>query len=641
MAKQKSEIEKNALTVESPRLTVMPRVLKADTFLVLADAAKELEDEFANIYLAAPGAPGGGLAIQPPFFPRQLKEWVKHNNILNQCVQAMEVNIDGTGHEFVPADDEKQIDPKEEQAATAFFNEPYPGTTFISARRLLRQDMESIGWGAFEILRTMDQSIVGFRHIEGQTLRMVYLNKPQMIQRTITRNGQEVNIQALERPRRWIQVINGGAGEQNRQFFKEFGTPLNLNRRTGEWETPENPVALADQATELLVFGVDRDSQGPYYVPRWINQLPSVVGSRKAEEQNLEFFDSGGMPPAIIFLQGGAMVGKSAQELRTYLSAQNRRKGRAVVVELQSNSGSVDSTSTVSARVERFGAQNAGDGMFSKYDQQTEDHVRVGFRLPPLFLGKATDYSYATAVTAYQVAEAQVFQPERTEFDDKINMTLIKAMGWKTLKIKSKPITIKSVEETFQGLTLVDGKVADEGFVDEVNKVLGTDLKYQAPPPQPTPLVGNVDPHTGLPYKTPVDPVDAAKVGLKPPPGDQTPVDQKTGKYGPGSEAPNANPGNEPPAPPGASAKSKKPGMGSQPRGPSPIRFSEGPLKLVKLAKAAAEAEGLIKPLRPYKPEQIEAIKAQVDGLSGDDRQQFLQFLGQFTQGRDHHAHAH
>lgn len=621
---------------EQPRLTVIAKVIKGDTYLVMADAAKELEDEFVNLYVVSPGTTGGGLAIMPPFNPRQLKEWVKHNNVLNQCVQAMEVNIDGTGYEFVPKDEDTEIDDTELEAAKAFFDEPYPGKTFIGVRRSVRQDMESIGFGAMEILRVLDGTIVGLRSIEAQTLRMVHLDAPQLVEREITRNGKTIKITAMERPRRWVQVINGGAGKQNRQFFKEFGTPIELDRETGQWETAANPVPTATRATELLVFGVDRDTQGPYWLPRWINQLPSVVGSRKAEEHNLEFFDSGGMPPAIIFLQGGAMVGKSAQELRTYLSAANRKKGRAVVVELQSNSGSVDSTSTVSARVERFGAQNAGDGMFSKYDQQAEEHVRVGFRLPPIFLGKAADYNYATAVTAYQVAEAQVFQPERTEFDDTINKTLIAALGWKTLKIKSKPITMKSVEETFQGLTLVDGKVADEDFVGEVNKILGTDLKYQAPPPVIPPPVGKTDPHTGLPYKEPVNPIDAQAVGLKPPP-----QDQKAGKYGPGSQAPDANPGKEPPPPPGTSAKTKRPGMGSQPRGPTPVRFSEGPLGLIRLAKSAAQIEGLIKPVRNLSDDQVRMVKAKVDSLQGEDLQQFLMFLGQFTQGKDHHAHAH
>jgi capsid portal protein len=50
-------------------------------------------------------------------------------------------------------------------------------------------------------------------------------------------------------------------------------------------------------------------------------------------------------------------------------------------------------------------------------------------RLPPLFLGYAADYNFATAQTSYMVAEARVFEPERTEFDDLMNKTIIKELG--------------------------------------------------------------------------------------------------------------------------------------------------------------------------------------------------------------------
>lgn len=47
-----------------------------------------------------------------------------------------------------------------------------------------------------------------------------------------------------------------------------------------------------------------------------------------------------------------------------------------------------------------------------------------------MFIGKAADYNFATAYTAYMVAEAQVFLPERDEFDNNmINATIVKALG--------------------------------------------------------------------------------------------------------------------------------------------------------------------------------------------------------------------
>jgi hypothetical protein len=337
----------------------------------------------------------------------------------------------------------------------------------------------------------------------------------------------------------------------------------------------------------LIAFGVIKDHTGPYHVPRWVNVLPSVVGSRKAEEQNLEFFDSGGMPPAIIFIQGGQMVGQAAADLRTYLSAANKRKGRAVVVELASNSGSLDSSGSVSAKVERFGAERANDAMFSQYDSAAEERVRIAFRLPPIFLGRAADYNYATAVVAYQVAEAQVFQPERTEFDEVINSTIIKAMGW-DLKFKSLPITMKSVDEFFKGLELIKDKIEGEDLVHAVNITIGSDLKFKEPEPAPPGLQPGV-------------PADPQPLGL-----DGKPVKQTANE----------------PQPPGVT---KPPAMQK--------------LDILKLVRDAAVAEGFVE----GSPEEVggtEFIREQVAKMDPESKRLFDEALTLYVSPRGH-GHTH
>lgn len=591
--KSKSSVKK----AKPAELTVISKVIKGDTYMVMADAAKEVEDEFADLYTSHAGTPGAVLALQPPYMPRQLKQLVSHNNILNQCVQAMEVNIDGTGYEFVSAEDGKEVDKEEVKKAEAFFNEPYPGKSFVSIRRSVRNDMESIGWGFMEVLRNMTGEVVAVRNIEGPTIRLIRLAEQRLMTYKMERSGKEIEMKIYERPRRFVQHFGATGGVVQRQFFKEFGCPLDLNRITGEWAPDGTTLKAEEKATELLYFGVDKDYNSPYFVPRWINQLPSVAGSRKAEEQNLEYLDAGGMPPAIIFIQGGSMVGDAAQQLRTYLSTGNRKKGRAVVVELASNSGSLDgSTGAVTAKVERFGAESSKDAMFQKYDEKCEEHVRVGFRLPPLFIGKSQDYNYATAVVAYQVAEAQVFQPERHEFDEIVNKTLMKALGFKNIKFKSKPISIKSIEELFKGLQLLDGKVDPDDFVREVNAALGTDLTA-AEPLEEAPL-GNKDPLTGLPYDKPAPPPD------------------------PNAQQPGAKPGEKPAA-------------------KAPVKKAEQPtaLQLIVLARKYAEAEGIVPPIVEMSAEEAAQVKERVAKLDNEHLERLTEMVEAFTTPVHEHAH--
>lgn len=472
-----------------PGISFVQKVIKGETYLVMAQSAVQLEDEFSSLYYTAQNQ--SNIFLQPPFDPQALKNFVNTNNILGQCVEAMEVNIDGTGHQFTPVDEDQPTDKKEEDLATAFFKEPYPGMSFVKIRRKLRRELESVGYAYLEVLRNVSGDLMGLRNIETHNVRMVKLDAPVLVTKTLNRNGVDQEIQIWERERRFAQRV----ALKQLVYYREYGTSRKVSRTTGKWETADAPVPADDQGTELIMFGIHPDVTTPYFLPRWINQLPSVVGSRRAEEINLEFLDAGGMPPAIIFIQGG-MLGKGvADQLKTYLSGQNKNKHRAVVVEAQSNSGSLEAAGQVQVKVERFGAERAMDAMFLKYDESTEAHIRVGFRIPPLFLGKAQDYNFATAQTSYMVAEEQVFGPERTEFDEQINMTLLKELGVKTLKFSSMPMVMKDMPTIIQALTIAKDSSSPDSFIAAINDI--TDLSLDAQEP-PMPLVpGSVNPDTG------------------------------------------------------------------------------------------------------------------------------------------------
>jgi hypothetical protein len=167
-----------------------------------------------------------------------------------------------------------------------------------------------------------------------------------------------------------------------------------------------------------------------------------------------------------------------------YLSGLNKNKNRAVVVEVQSSSGSLDAAGKVDVKVERFGSAQSQDAMFTTYDETTKEHIRIGFRLPPLFLGYAADYNFATAQTSYMVAEAQVFLPERTEFDEVMNKTIIKELKLKTLLYNSKPITLKDVATQLQGLELAMTVATRESFLKEMNTITTMNLEMAEVPAQ-------------------------------------------------------------------------------------------------------------------------------------------------------------
>jgi hypothetical protein len=263
-------------------------------------------------------------------------------------------------------------------------------------------------------------------------------------------------------------------------YFKEYGSARMLDKYTGMWAEDNESVPPEKQATEVMCFGVLPDAMSPYHLPRWINQIPSILGSRKAEELNLDFFNAGGLPPAMIMVQGGTLGDEVRKHLKQYMSGRGSSKHRAAIIEVPPSSGSLDSPGSVRITVERFGSERQSDSMFEKYDEKCEMRVRSSFRLPPLFVGKSNDYNYATAFASYTVAEAQVFQPERQEFDEKINTTLMREM-FPGLIMRSLPVQVRDATVMMEGLGIVKEELSSESLVDAVNEI--TNMALVVPEP--------------------------------------------------------------------------------------------------------------------------------------------------------------
>ena len=85
-----------------------------------------------------------------------------------------------------------------------------------------------------------------------------------------------------------------------------------------------------------------------------------------------------------------------------------------------------------------------------------------------------------TAFASYTVSEAQVFKPERDEFDEIISMKLLTAMGYDGYKLRSKPLVIEDATLKLQGLEVIQAmgdQVEPSDLVKAVNDITGTTLQ--------------------------------------------------------------------------------------------------------------------------------------------------------------------
>lgn len=465
----------------SPAADTGPKVV-ADVLAIKADDTGssnavrargwEYEDEFKGLYgpLGTDGAVSDVQIIEPPYLPRTLEALCQQNNTLNVCVAAIVTNVHGTGFDIKAKKEEDAEDPKIKEIA-AFFDETYPGESFRELRGKVGKDLERIGYAYIEVIRHLTGEIAFLRRLDPKMMRMVKLGEERPTKERALRNGKIVEINMMKRFRRFVQTLNG----TQLLYFKEYGCKEPMNKNTGKWG---GIVGYKDAASEVLHLVKDDDSLTPYGVPAWLAQIPSVLGSRKAEELNLTFFDHGGVPPMMVFVNGGALTPRAADALRQHLSGGN--KHTIPVIETVSTGGTIDSPSAVKVTIERFGSERQDDSMFENYDERCEKRVRRAWRLPPLFIGATDDYNFASAYASYLVAEAQVFAPERQEFDDMINRKIMRELDPEgKFQFVSRPINMKDIEKQMNALKIaIDGQtIGRKQLVDQINTMTGLDLR--------------------------------------------------------------------------------------------------------------------------------------------------------------------
>ena len=463
------------------------KLLKTERDLVQSNALDVEDNDLFSAFSTTHGR--GTNIVQPTYLPFQLSLLTQQNNTLLQCVTAMEVNIDGTGYEIRRKDGKPAVDSDTEKIKQIreFFDEPYPYTSFVDIRRKLRRSVETTGNGYLEVIRSVDGDIIFLKWLDDNLTRLVRHedDSPTLVESTVKRMGKDVTAKLSVFERRYAQVVG-----KKLIYFKQFGSKRKLDKYSGLWEdNPRGgPVAVGDEGTEVLHFTANKDVLTNYGVPRWINNIPSVLGSRKAEELNLEFFNHGGMPPVMFVIQGGSLSQQARESLNTYLASPAQNKQRGVIVELFSTSGDLNSASTVKVHVERFGAERQQDAMFMKYDDSTAQHVRMAFRLPPLLVGLAEGFNFATAIVSYMVAESQVFSPEREEFDGVINLMIMSEIA-PDYVFRSIPVSLVDIANRLKALELSKDMTDPLVWLKEMNNAthmgLTMDKDYKSPSNRP------------------------------------------------------------------------------------------------------------------------------------------------------------
>lgn len=396
-----------------------------------------------------------GKLIEPPFDMLTLAMLPEHSSELGQCVEAMQANIDCLGHRQVSRvklDDPKEPPPPELKTAVIkertwlinFFEYATGDISFTEFRKRLRKDLETTGNFYFEVIRDALGQIQQFQHIPGYQMRLSRMDEePIQYDRPILRlqeDGSVVveKVKEWKRFRRYAQgrVLTRRSGADvvgsKVRWFKAFGDPRDVHMDTGEYGTASAPIPANKRASEIWHSAI-YSARSAYGMPRFIGNLLSIYGDRAAEEINYTTFRNNNIPSMLIMVTNGQLTEGSIKRLESFVESQiqgSDNYSKFVIVEAErAGDETGEDAGQMKITVEKMSKDQHNDALFQKYSENNQDKIRRAYRLPPLLVGRAQDYTRATANASVKVADEQVFAPERNEFDSIFNRMIYPAMG--------------------------------------------------------------------------------------------------------------------------------------------------------------------------------------------------------------------
>ena len=96
------------------------------------------------------------------------------------------------------------------------------------------------------------------------------------------------------------------------------------------------------------------------------------------------------------------------------------------------------------------------DELFQDYIDNNRRRVQSAFNLPDLYVGYTTDFNRATAQTAMEVTEKQVFQPERKSLAWIINNRLLNGYNFKYVEVEFLAPDITNPDDLYKILTVTE-----------------------------------------------------------------------------------------------------------------------------------------------------------------------------------------
>ena len=409
--------------------------------------------------------------ISKPQSFKGLENLVEGSSILPQCIRAYKNNIAGFGIGVRYKEDIKETPEMLEE-----YNRAEKIIDLLNTDQDTKEVFEDViearetyGVAYIEVIRTLAGDVEQIEFIKDTA--SVEKTKPLSPYISATSYYKGEVVERKKKFCKYKQTVGGCT-----VYFKEFGDPREMDNRSGNYIEPGETLDAQYHANEIIEFAIGTK---PYGRVRWIGQVLGVDGSRSAEQLNNNYFKNGRHTPLMIMIKGGTLSEDSFAKLESYMNDIKGENGQHafLLLETESTDGRTgfEQQERPEIEVKDLASVLQKDELFQEYLENNRRRVQSSFQLPDLYTGYTTDFNRATAQTAMEVTEKQVFQPERLSLAWVINNKLLNGYNFKYVEVFFRTPDVTNPDDLAKMLGVVNaaGGLTPNKAKDILFKALG------------------------------------------------------------------------------------------------------------------------------------------------------------------------
>lgn len=401
--------------------------------------------------------------VEPPYDPESLKEFIKFDPVNYRCVKVKVTDAVLREYEIsslVPvysdstsqnANVEGAISKEEamlrERAVKKFIKKCNDVLDFNGILERAAMDYETVGWGAFEVIRGSDMKVKSLAHIPAERVRVqkgwkFFLELRSGLEDQFTYYqpfGQKV-----------ISISRSRASGYPEYYDPDLDGELSLSNKDLRWNLFDNETGqplegndLSRAANEVLWIPKHHCATVYYGLPDSIPCLGDILANVNIRQFLIDFFENNTVPRYAIVIEGGDFsdpVKKTIQEyFKTHIKGQSNK---IMIIPIKTGAGQVK------LRFERL-SDEMQEGSFQETRKNNNQQIMTSHGVSPAIIGiaEAASLGSGKGLSQAEIYKDRIVTPMQRLWGGKLSKLFCYGLGIPDVELRFTPLDIRDLTE--------------------------------------------------------------------------------------------------------------------------------------------------------------------------------------------------